>query len=109
MEINKDVRESIRFQDVMELLKMNKEINGLAKYVGEHILPGLDTVEKQKVKEVTELLKVKYGRARLEELEELMTDWMNFKANEYEDEDSYLFVIEKLIARKEEKKVKNKE
>ena len=38
-----------------------------------------------------------------------MTDWMNFKANEYEDEDEYLFAMEKLIARKEEKKVKEKE
>ena len=88
---------------------MNKEINRLAKYVGELILSGLDMVEKQKVKEVTELLKRKYGRTRIEELEELMTDWMNFKANEYEDEDEYLFAMEKFIARKEEKKVKDKE
>ena len=50
MEMNKDVSESVRFQDVMESLEMNKEINGLAKYVGQHILPALDIVEKQKVK-----------------------------------------------------------
>ena len=30
MEMNKDISESVRFQDVMETLKMNKEINGLA-------------------------------------------------------------------------------
>ena len=72
MEMNKDVSEGVRFQDVIELLKMNKEIDGLAKYVGEHILTRLDMVEKQKVKEVTELLGVKYGRTRIEELEELM-------------------------------------
>ena len=53
---NKDVSESVRFQDLLESLKMNKEINGQAKYVGEHILPRLDTVEKQKVKEVTEFV-----------------------------------------------------
>ena len=35
----------------------------------------LDTVEKQKVKEVTELLQRKYGRTMIEKLEELMTDW----------------------------------
>ena len=46
MEMNKDVSESVRFQDLMESLKMNKEINGLAKYVGEHKVHGLDTVEK---------------------------------------------------------------
>ena len=84
MEMNKDVSEEFRFQDVIESLKMNKEIDGLAKYVAEHILTRLDTVEKQKVKEVTGLLKVKYGRPRIEQLEELMTDWMNFKANEHE-------------------------
>ena len=49
MEMNKDVSESVRFQDVMESLKMNKEINGLAKYVGEHILPALDMIERKKM------------------------------------------------------------
>ena len=38
-----------------------------------------------------------------------MTDWMNFKENGYEDEDEYLLAMERLIARKEEKKVKDKE
>ena len=88
---------------------MNKEVNGLAKYVGEHILPVLDTVEMQTVMQIVGILKRKYGRTRIEELEELMTDWMNFKANEYEDEDEYLLAMERLIARKEEKKVKDKE
>ena len=51
-------------------MKLNKEIEGLAKYVGEHVIGRLDTIEKQKVKEIVELLKLKYGRTRLEELEE---------------------------------------
>ena len=34
---------------------------------------------------------------------------MNFKANEHENEYDYLFAMENLIARKEEKKVTNKE
>ena len=54
MEMNKDVSEGVRFQDVIESLKMNKEIYGLAKYVGEYILTRIDMVDKQKVKEVTE-------------------------------------------------------
>ena len=65
---------------------MNKEKDGSAKYVGEHILTRLDMVEKQKVKEVTRLLKVKYGRTRIEELEELMEEWMKFNNNEHENE-----------------------
>ena len=47
-----DIPESTQFQDLVESLKMNKEVKGLAKYVGEHILPVLNTVECQKSKEV---------------------------------------------------------
>ena len=36
-------------------------------------------------------------------------NWMNFKANEYEDENEYLLAMERLYARKEENKVKDKE
>ena len=63
----------------------------------------------QTLEQIIEILKRKYGRTRIEELKELITDWMNFKANEYEDEDEYQLAIERLIARKEEKKVKDKE
>ena len=38
---------------------MNKEIEGLAKYVEEHVIERLDTIEKQKVKEIVDLLKLK--------------------------------------------------
>ena len=38
-----------------------------------------------------------------------MEDWIKFDANEHENGDEYLFAIEKLIARKEEKKVTMKE
>ena len=107
--MNKDVSEAVRFQDVIESLKMNKEIEGLAKYVGEHVIGRLDTIEKQKVKEIVELLKLKYGRTRLEELEELMEDWIKFNFNEHESEEEYLFAMEKMIARKEEKQVTMKE
>ena len=78
MEMNKDVSPVVRFQYVIELLKMNKEIEGLVKYVGEHVIARLDTIEKQNVKEITDLLKLKYGRTRIEELEELMEDWIKF-------------------------------
>merc|ERR1711873_246471 len=76
MEMNSDVSEAVRFQDVIESLKTNKEIEGLAKYVGEHVIARLDTIEKHKVKKITDLLKLIYGRTRIEELEELMEDWI---------------------------------
>ena len=62
---------------------MNKEIEGLAKYIGEHVIPKLDTIEKQTVREIVKLLNLKYGRTRIEELEELMEDWIKFNFNEH--------------------------
>merc|ERR1711867_316669 len=103
---NKDLSEAVRYQDVIESLKVNKEIEGLAKYVGDNVIGKLDTIEKQKVKEIVELLKLKYGRTRLEEL---MEDWIKFNFNEHEIEEEYLFAMEKMIARKEEKQVSLKE
>merc|ERR1712082_251680 len=91
MEMNKDASEAVRFQDVIESLKVNKEIEGFAKYVGEHVIARLDTIEKQKVKEITDLLKLKYRRTRIEELEELIEDWKKFNFNEHESEEDYLF------------------
>merc|ERR1712240_400330 len=43
MEMNKDVSEAVRFQDVIESLEANKEIEGLAQYEGEHVIARLDT------------------------------------------------------------------
>ena len=108
-EMNKDVSESVRYQDVIESLKVNKEIEGLAQYVGEHVIPKLDTIEKHTVREIVKLLNLKYGRTRIEELEELMEDWIKFNFNEHESEEEYLFAMEKMIARKEEKQVKMRE
>ena len=108
-EMNKDVSEAVRFQDVIESLKINKDIEGLAQYVGEHVIPKLDTIEKHTVKEIVRLLKLKYGRTRIEELEELMEEWIEFNFNKHESEEEYLFAMEKMIARKEEKKVTMRE
>ena len=102
MEMNKDLSEAVRYQDVIESLKINKEIEGLPKYKGEHEIGKLDTIEKQRVKGILELLDLKYGRTRLDELEELMEDWIKFNFNEHESEEEYLFAQEKMIARQEE-------
>ena len=105
MEMNKDLSEAVRYQDVMESLKGNKDIEGLATYVGEHVIGRLDTIEKQRVKEIVDLLRLKYGRTRLEELEELMEDWIKFNFNEKESDEEYLFAQERMIARQEEKQL----
>ena len=43
---NADIPESTKFEDLVESLKQNKEIRGLPKYVSEHVLTTLNTVEK---------------------------------------------------------------
>ena len=57
---NRDLSENDRFYEVIESLKVNKEVKGLAEYVVVTILPALDTVEKQTVRQLYELLKEKY-------------------------------------------------
>ena len=55
-----DIPEYIKFQDLIEGLKNNKEIKGLPWYVGEHILPVLEKKTDQTMKRVLELLDIKY-------------------------------------------------
>ena len=98
---NRDVPENTKFQDLVETLKDNKVIKGLGKYVGEHILKALNTVETQTVAQVVAILKRKYGRTRMENLEELIMDWLAFKGNDYEDEYEFLLAMEELRARKD--------
>ena len=50
MENNKDLPEHSKYNEVIESLKLNKEIEGLSLYIGEHIVTKLDTVGKQTVK-----------------------------------------------------------
>merc|ERR1711873_264680 len=63
-ETNKDLPEHSKYNEILESLKLNKEIERLSLYIGEHIVGKLDTVEKQTVKGLMELLKTKYGRTR---------------------------------------------
>merc|ERR1712177_113419 len=109
IETNKDLPEHSKYNEKLESLKSNEEIEGLSLYIGEHIVGKLDTVEKQTVKGLIELVKTKYGRTRQEELEELMMEWIKFDFNEYESEEEYLLAQEKLIARQEEKDISMKE
>ena len=102
---NQDMPEPARYQEVIESLKQNKNIEGLASYTGEHIVGKLDTTETQTIKEILQLLDTKYGRTRLEELEELMEEWIKFNFNKYDNEDDYIFSQEKIITRQKETKV----
>merc|ERR1712177_202800 len=90
LENNKDLPEHSKYNEILESLKLNKEIEGLSLYIGEHVVGKLDTVGKQTVKGLMELLKTKYGRTRQEELEEIMHDWLKFNFNKYQHQGSYI-------------------
>ena len=92
----------MQFQDLIESLKVNKEIKGSERFLSEHVLTMLSTPEKQKVKEVIKCLEDRYGRTRLEKLEELVVDWMRFKVDDYEEEGDFLHAMEEIQRRKKE-------
>ena len=78
-EILDNIPEYLKFQDLIDGLKNNKEIKGLSRYVGEHILPVLEKKTNQTIKHVLKLLDLKYGHTWTEKIEEVVEDWMRFK------------------------------
>ena len=77
-EINDKVPEFVKFHDFIKSLKVNKDIKDLPQYVGEHILPVLEKKQDQTIKKVLELLDIKYGRSRMEKVEECVEDLLKF-------------------------------
>ena len=55
-EINEDVPENVKFHDIIDELKKNKDIKGLQRYVAEHILPVLVKKRDQTLNKVVGLL-----------------------------------------------------
>ena len=84
---------------------MNKEMRGLERFVSEHVLTMLSTPEKQKVDDVIKCLEDRYGRTRLENVEELVLGWIKFIENDYVDERDFLYAMEDIERRKEYLKV----
>lgn len=81
---NADVLESTQFHDLVECLKQNRDVKGLAKYVSKYVPTTLNTAETQKIGEVMECLKTCYVGTRLEKIEELLIKWMNFRYDDFD-------------------------
>ena len=77
-DILEEIPEYVKYQDLMESLKTNKEIKRLPKYVRQHILPILERKQDQTMKKVLEILSLKYGQTRTENIEDFMDDWTKF-------------------------------
>ena len=101
-DVLEDIPEHVKFADLIESLKTNKEIKGLQKYVGEHILPVLETKVDQTLKKVLEILILKYGRTRVEQIEDFMKDWSKFKDDQYKDDRELLLGMRELNQRRKE-------
>ena len=55
-DINSDIPEYSRYEDLIEGLKLNKDINGLLHFVNDHILKILNKKEEQTVVKIMECL-----------------------------------------------------
>ena len=86
-------------------MKTNKEIKGIQKYVGEHILLVLEMKDDQTLKRVLEILTLKYGHTRVEKIEDFMEDWSKFKDDQYEDDSELLLGMKELNQRRRELKM----
>ena len=66
------------------------------------MLPVLGRKRDQLVQRVLEILKTKYGRTRIEKVEECVQDWIEFKEDQFENEDELLLAMEEIELRRKE-------
>ena len=77
--INEDVPEYVKYHDLMEELKKNKDIKGIQKYVAEHVIPVIIKKTDQTLEKVIGLFDVKYSRSRTEKVEDVIEDYLKFR------------------------------
>ena len=99
-DVLEEIPEHVTYADLIESLKTNTQIKGLSKYVGKHVLPVLETKVDQTLKKALEILILKYGRTRLEVIEDFMEDWSNFKDDQYGDDAELLLGMRELNQRR---------
>ena len=104
-EINEEIPEVIKYHDLVESLKLNKDIKDLPRYVGEHVLPVLEKKQDQTIKKVLELLEVKYGRSRTGKIKECVKDILIFREDQYEENEELILAMKEI--RQKEKELKH--
>ena len=103
--INEDVPEYVKFYDLIEELKKNKDVKELPRYVAEHILSVLIKKTDQTLEKVIKFLDLKYGRSRTEKVEEAVEDLLKFREDQFEDDDELILVVKELRQRCVELKI----
>ena len=89
----------MKYHDLMESLKANKDIKDVPRYVGEHVLPVLEKKQDQTIKKALELIEVKCGRLRTEQIEECVDHILKFKENNYEEESELMLAMKEIRQR----------
>ena len=67
-EINEDVPECVKYHDLIEELKRNKDLKGLLRFITDHILPTLEKKDDQTIAKVIALLDKRYAISRTEKV-----------------------------------------
>ena len=104
-EINEEVPEFLKFHNIIEGLKINKEIKGWLRYIAKHIVPVLIKKKDQTIDKVVRLLDVKYGRTRTEKVKECVDDLLKLREDQYEDDDELILAMKKLNQKRQELKM----
>ena len=89
----------------MESLKTNKEVKGLPRYVGEHVLLTLEKKMDQTMNKVLEILNIKYGRTRTKKVEECVEDWLILREDQFEEDDELMLAMKEIHQRRKELKM----
>ena len=80
-------------------------VKGIQKYVAEHILPTLVNKEDQTLDKVIKILEKKYGRSRIEQVEEAVEEIMTFREDTFEEDDDLIMAMRELNQRRSELKM----
>ena len=109
MDINEDVPEYVKYHDLIEELKRNKDIKGIQKYVNDHIISALIQKTEQTLENVIQLLDKKYGRSRTEQVKEAVEEMIKFREDHYEEDDDVIMALRELNQRRKDLKITFKE
>ena len=93
----KQVSEVDKYHELIEDLKKNKEIEGLAQYVNDQIVETCNDEKEQNIKRILEILKDKFGKTELEKIEQLCDLLMNINIDNQDADDFKLEKLRKVI------------
>ena len=90
----KEISDTEKFHEVLESLKLNNNIKGLNKYVNDEITEICSNADEQNVENILRILKKRYDRSPLENIEK---NWNDLKTMKVENGDDLQDSMRKMI------------